>query len=103
MGDFKAYFIHLALESPNIIRFHNSFPEAVSEVGAGAVEDKEVDDMVVDVVVGMVANDDLVEGDMVITHMNSPEGTENLGQKLRYNLHTNEDFFPCNKIIIIKK
>ena len=50
--------------------------------------------MVVDMVVDVVAEDDMMEGAMVITHMNSPAGTEHSWQKLFYTLHTNRDSSP---------
>ena len=45
---------------------------------AGAAEDTEVDDMVVDTVVDVGSKEYVVEVAMFITHMNSPSGTENL-------------------------
>ena len=41
------------------------------------------------VVVGMVDEDDIMEGAMFINHMNSPAGTEYLWQKFVHTLHTN--------------
>ena len=38
MGDFKALFVHLALESLNYLVFHISIPEAMAEVTAVAAE-----------------------------------------------------------------
>ena len=75
----------------------------MAEVDAGAAEDTEVEDMVVTVAIDMVAEDDMGEVFMVITHMNSPVGTEHLFQKLVYTLHTNGDSSPSNKIIIFQK
>ena len=61
-------------------------PEVVEEVNAGAAEDTEVEVMVVTIVVGVVAYEDVVEVAMVITHMGSPEGTEHSCQRPRYTL-----------------
>ena len=47
-------------------------------MGTGAAEYTEVEDMVVSVVMGVVTGEDVVEGAMVITHMNSSAGTEHL-------------------------
>ena len=46
------------------------------EVDAGAAEDTEVEDMAVSMVVSVEEYEDVVEGAMVITHMNSPSGME---------------------------
>ena len=59
--------------------------------------------MVMAVVVDVVAEGGVVEGAMVITHMNFPAGTKYSWQKIMYTLHTNGDSFPRNKIIILKK
>ena len=67
MGDFKAQFIHPDLESPKHIGFHSSTPEAVAEVAAVTAEYTEVEYMIVE--------EEVVEGDMVKTHINFPEGT----------------------------
>ena len=48
--------------------------------------------MVVAVVVDVVAEKGAVEGYMVITHINSPSGTEHLWQRYVYTLHTNGGF-----------
>ena len=56
-----------------------------------------------DVGVDVVSEEDVVEGDMAITHMNLKVGTEHLCQNLVYNLHNNGDFSHRNKIIIFKK
>ena len=48
----------------------------MAEVGAGATEDTEVEVMVVVVVMDIVAKEDVVEVDMVKTHMNFPTVTE---------------------------
>ena len=70
MEYFKAYSVHLDLESPNNLIFHNLRPEAVAEVASGTAEDIEVEFMVVSMVMDVVANEDVVEGSMFITHMN---------------------------------
>ena len=103
MVNFKDYFIHPALESPNILIFYNSIPEAVAEVGLGAAEYMEAEDMVLVVSVEVVSEEDVLEGDIFITHMNLPAGTEHLWQNLVYTLHTNGLSSPCNKRIIFKK
>ena len=89
MGYFKDYLTYPAIESTNILRFHNSIPEAVAESDAGATDDTEVEDMVLSVVVDVVGGEDVVEGDMVITHINFPAGTEHLCQNLLFILHIN--------------
>ena len=68
-----------------------------------AADDTYVDKMVVPTVVYVVAKEDVVEGDMVITHKNSPAGTGHLWHKLMYTLQTNGDSSPCNKRIILRK
>ena len=83
---FKAYFIHPSLESPNILIFHSPIQDTVAEVDKSAAEYMEVEDVVMAVVIEVVANEDVVEGDMVITHMNLPAGMDNFWQKLVYNL-----------------
>ena len=70
--------IYQSLEAPNSLVFHSSIPEDAPEVPAGAEEDTEVEVMVMSVVMSVVAEEDLVEGAMVITHVNSPSGTEHL-------------------------
>ena len=40
----------------------------------------------------LVTKDDVVEGAMFKTHMNSPEGIEHLWQKFVYILQTNGDY-----------
>ena len=72
-------------------------------VDAVASEDEEVEGMVVAIVMDAVAKEEVVEGAMVITHMNSPAGGENVWQKLVYTLHTNGNSSPHNKRIIFKK
>ena len=67
---------------------------------AGVADEKEVEVMVVAVVMAVVAEEDVVEGDMVITHMNYPEGMDHLWQSPVYTLQTNVDSSPRNKIII---
>ena len=69
----------------------------MSEVDASAADDLEVEYIVVAVVLDMVANEDVVEGAMVITQTNSLSGTYHLYQKLVYNLLTNGDSSACNK------
>ena len=68
-----------------------------------AVEDTEVELMVVAVVMSVVAKEDVVEGAMVKTHINLPEGAEDSWKKLVYILQNNLDNSHCNKIIIFKK
>ena len=70
---------------------------------AGMAEDTEIQDLVVSVFVDVVAEEDVVEVDMVKTHMNFPTVTEHQWQKLVYTLHTNGDSSPSNKIIVFKK
>ena len=65
-------FIHPDLESPNNIGFRSLIHEAVAEVAVGATEDTDVEVMVTDVVMAVVAEEDVGEGDMVKTHMNLP-------------------------------
>ena len=45
--------------------------------------------MFIAMVVAVVAEEDMVEGYMVKSHMNLPAGTKTLWQKLVYNLQTN--------------
>ena len=52
------------------------------------------------VVMDVVAEEDAEEGDIVINHMNSPAGIENLCQMPVYTLHNNGGSSPINKIII---
>ena len=59
--------------------------------------------MVIATVIVVVAEDDVVEGDMVKTHIHLPAGTEHLWQKLVYNLQTNVGYSPRNKMLILKK
>ena len=59
--------------------------------------------MFVVIVLDVVAEEDVVGGDMVITHMDSPSGTEHLWQRSVYNLHNNGVSSPLNKRIIFKK
>ena len=59
--------------------------------------------MVGDVGVDVVSEEDVVEEDMAITHMNLKGGTEHSCQNLVYNLHNNGDSSHRNKIIIFKK
>ena len=66
-------------------------------------EDTEVEVMVVVVVMAMVAEEDLVEVSMVKNHMNFPAGMEQLCQKLVYTMHTNGDYSPRSKILLLKK
>ena len=72
-------------------------------MGAGATEDTEVEVMVVSMVMDVVAEEDVVEGYTVKTHMNLPAGTENLHQKLVYNLKINGDSSTCNRRRIFNK
>ena len=72
-------------------------------MAAGAAEYTEVDFMVVAVVMDVVAEEDVVEGAMVKTHINFPEVMKHFCKKLVYTLHTNVESSPCNKIIILKK
>ena len=65
--------------------------EAVAEADAGATEDTEVEDMVVAAVVEVVAEEEVVEGAMVITHMDLPAGAEHFWNKLVYTLQNNGD------------
>ena len=69
----------------------------------GAEEDMEINNMVAAVVMDVMAEEDVGEGDMVITHMDFPSGTENSWHRNVYTLQTNGDSSPCNKIIIFKK
>ena len=73
------------------------------EVGAGAAEDTDVEDMVMDMVVDVVAKEDVEEGDMVINHMNLQADMEHSWPRPLYILQTNGDSSPCNKILIFKK
>ena len=50
-------FIHPYLESPNILRFQNSIPEAMVEVDTGAAEYTKVEVMFVDVSVNVSADE----------------------------------------------
>ena len=59
--------------------------------------------MFVTVVMAVVAEEEMVEGSMVKTHINLPRGTENLWQNIVYTLRTNGDSSPHKKIIIFKK
>ena len=59
--------------------------------------------MVVSTVVDVVAKEDVVEVDMVITHMNSPSGTEHSWQMPVYTLQKNRGSSTLNKRIILKK
>ena len=86
MGYFKAQFVHPALESPNILIFNYSIPESVAEVYSGATEDAEVEDTVLAMFIDVMVEEDVVEGDMVITHMNSPSGIEHPWKKHVCNL-----------------
>ena len=45
------------------------------EVDEGAEEDMEINNMVAAVVMDVMAEEDVGEGDMVITHMDFPSGT----------------------------
>ena len=47
----------------------------MAEVAAGAAENTEVEVMVTTAVVDVVDEEDVLEGAMVITHMNYPVGT----------------------------
>ena len=76
MGGFKAQFINPALESPNNLGFHSLIAEAVTEVASGAAEDTEVKVMVKYMVMNVVAQEDVLEGDMVETHINMRAGTK---------------------------
>ena len=58
-------------------------------MSVGTEEDTEVDVMVIAVVMTVVDKEDLVEGGIVLTHMNSPAGTENLLQRPVYTLQSN--------------
>ena len=100
---FKYWFIHPDLDSPNNIGFHSSIPEDVEELDAGVADEKEVEVMVVAVVMAVVAEEDVVEGAMVKTHMDFPAGAERSWQSLVYTLHTNVYSSTRSKIIIFKK
>ena len=76
MGYFKDYLTYPAIESTNILRFHNSIPGAVVEVEADVAEDTEVEYMVVAMVLDILDEEGVMEGSMVITHMHYPEGME---------------------------
>ena len=70
---------------------------------AGAVEDTEVEVIVLAMFMAVVAEEDVVEGPMFKTHMNLKAGMENLWQKILYSLKTNVESSPLNKIIIFNK
>ena len=76
-------------------------------MATGAAEDTEVEVLVVAVVVAvvmvMVSEEDVVGLSIVITHLNSPPGTEYLWQMPVYTRQKNGGSSPCNKIIIFKK
>ena len=55
------------------------------------------------VIMDMLDEKDVVEGDMVITHINFPAGTEYLWQIPVYTLQTNVHFYPRNKITLFNK
>ena len=61
----------------------------MEKVDNGMEDYTEVEDMVMDVVMDVVAKEDMVEGSMVLTHMSFLEGTKRLWHKLLYNLHIN--------------
>ena len=88
---------------PNNLVFHSSILESGAEVVADASEETEVEVMVVAVVMAVVAEEDVVEGAMVKTHMNFPAGAERSWQSLVYTLHTNVYSSTRSKIIIFKK
>ena len=57
-------------------------------MAAGAANYTKVEVMAVAVVMTMVAEEDLVEGAMVITHMNSPTGMDHSWKRPVYTLQT---------------
>ena len=69
----------------------------------GASENTGVEVMAVDVVMAVVAEEDLMEGAMVKNLMNFPAGPGNLRQNLLYISQTNGDFSTCIKRIIFRK
>ena len=68
-----------------------------------ASEDTWVEFMFVVVVMDVVNKEDVVEGDIVITHMNSPVDMEYSCQRPVHTLQANVASCTRNKIIIFKK
>ena len=56
----------------------------MEKVDNGMEDYTEVEDMVMDVVMDVVAKEDVVRGSVGITHMNSPGDAEHLWWKLLY-------------------
>ena len=75
----------------------------MAEVDAGSAEDKELEVMVTDMVIVVVAKEYMVEGAMVITYMRFPSGTEHSWHRNVYTLQKNVDYSPRNNRIIFKK
>ena len=72
-------------------------------MATGVVEYMELEVVFTAVVMDVVAKEDMLEGAMIINHMNLPAIRKHLWQRPLYTLKNNVVSSPCNKIMIFNK